>query len=104
VSRRGELAAIGDLINSPMVDTHLHGDAGDHHRFTVASMVNRRAGRTFSDLACGTGSPRNFRRLVAAQKQAWRRDRHRGRRPTVWSPGEHLVIDWGTRPPHRVSQ
>ena len=42
------------------------------------------------------GSPRNFRRLVAAQKQAWRRDHHRGRLPAVWSPGEHLVIDWGS--------
>jgi len=42
-----------------------------------------------------SGSTRNFRRLVAAQKQAWRRDHHRGRRPAVWSPGEHLVIDWG---------
>ena len=42
------------------------------------------------------GSDRNFRRLVAAAKQAWRRDHHRGRRPAVWSPGEHLVIDWGT--------
>jgi transposase len=41
------------------------------------------------------GSPRNFRRLVAARKQLWRRDHHRGRRPAVWSPGEHLVIDWG---------
>src|SRR5256886_10053127 len=41
------------------------------------------------------GSPRNFRRLVAAQKQAWRENHHRGRRPAVWSPGEHLVIDWG---------
>jgi transposase len=41
------------------------------------------------------GSPRNFRRLVAEQKQAWRREHHRGRRPAVWSPGEHLVIDWG---------
>ena len=28
---------------------------GAHHRFTVASIVSRRAGRTFSDLACGTG-------------------------------------------------
>ena len=26
----------------------------------------------------------------------WRREHHRGRRPAVWSPGEHLVIDWGT--------
>ena len=42
------------------------------------------------------GSPRNFRRLVAAQKPLWRRDHHRGRRPAVWSPGEHLVIDWGS--------
>jgi hypothetical protein len=33
------------------------------------------------------GSARNFRRLVAAQKQAWRKDHHRGRRPAVWSPG-----------------
>jgi transposase len=41
------------------------------------------------------GSDRNFRRLVAAAKQEWRREHHRGRRPAVWSPGEHLVIDWG---------
>ena len=41
------------------------------------------------------GSARNFRRLVAESKQAWRQDHHRGRRPAVWSPGEHLVIDWG---------
>ena len=42
------------------------------------------------------GSDRNFRRLVAEAKQAWRREHHRGRRPAVWSPGEHLVIDWGS--------
>jgi transposase len=41
------------------------------------------------------GSDRNFRRLVAECKRLWRRDHHRGRRPAVWSPGEHLVIDWG---------
>jgi hypothetical protein len=41
------------------------------------------------------GSARNFRRLVAAQKALWRTEHHRGRRPAVWSPGEHLVIDWG---------
>ena len=41
------------------------------------------------------GSARNFRRLVAECKQAWRTEHHRGRRPAVWSPGEHLVIDWG---------
>jgi transposase len=42
------------------------------------------------------GSGRNFRRLVAEQKAAWRREHHRGRRPAVWSPGEYLVIDWGS--------
>jgi transposase len=41
------------------------------------------------------GSDRNFRRLVADAKSAWRRERHRPRRPAVWSPGEYLVIDWG---------
>jgi transposase len=41
------------------------------------------------------GSARNFRRLVAAAKQTWRRGHHRGRRPAVWTPGEMLVIDWG---------
>jgi len=41
------------------------------------------------------GSARNFRRLVATRKALWGRDNHRGRRPAVWSPGEHLVIDWG---------
>ena len=41
------------------------------------------------------GSARNFRRLVSARKALWRQGNHRGRRPAVWSPGEHLVIDWG---------
>jgi len=43
-----------------------------------------------------TGSARNFRRLVAKAKADWRRDHHRGRRPAVWSPGDTLVIDWGS--------
>lgn len=42
-----------------------------------------------------TGSDRNFRRLVAEEKARFRREHGRGRRPAVWSPGEHLVIDWG---------
>jgi transposase len=42
-----------------------------------------------------SGSPRNFRRLVAEQKALWRRGNHRGRRPAVWTPGDTLVIDWG---------
>lgn len=42
-----------------------------------------------------TGSPRNFRRLVADEKKAWRAQHGRTHRPATWSPGEHLVIDWG---------
>jgi len=42
------------------------------------------------------GSARNFRRLVARAKRAWRADNHRGRRPGAWAPGEVLAIDWGT--------
>jgi transposase len=69
----------------------------------VAERVAKTAGRISAKRllpaarAAGyAGSDRNFRRLVAEQKAAWRRDHHRGRRPAVWSPGEHLVIDWGT--------
>jgi Integrase core domain len=43
------------------------------------------------------GSARNFRRLVSTQKRLWRNENHRGRRPAVWSAGQHLVIDWGVR-------
>ena len=42
------------------------------------------------------GSARNFRRLVADAKKAWRRENHRGRRPAVWAPGEVLAVDWGS--------
>jgi transposase len=69
----------------------------------VAERVTRTAGRISAKRllpaarAAGySGSPRNFRRLVSAQKQAWRSEHHRPRRPAVWSPGEHLVIDWGS--------
>ncbi len=42
-----------------------------------------------------TGSPRNFRRLVAEVKVQWRANHHRGRRPGIWTPGDMLVFDWG---------
>jgi len=43
------------------------------------------------------GSDRNFRRLVGQEKTKYRQQQAigRARRPAVWSPGEHLVIDWG---------
>jgi transposase len=68
----------------------------------VAGRVKATAGRISAkrllpaaQAAGYAGSARNFRRLVAECKQAWRAEHHRGRRPAVWSPGEHLVIDWG---------
>jgi hypothetical protein len=44
-----------------MVDKLLHGPTRGHHTFTVAWMVSRRAGRTFSDLVCGTGMHKTLR-------------------------------------------
>ena len=43
------------------------------------------------------GSDRNLRRLVAQERARYRHGqaRSRARRPAVWTPGEHLVIDWG---------
>src|SRR5712691_5516102 len=68
----------------------------------VAARVKATAGRISAKRllpaarAAGyAGSARNFRRLVAERKRLWREEHHRGRRPAVWSPGEHLVIDWG---------
>ena len=68
----------------------------------VAERVERSKGRItakrllpVAQAAGYEGSARNFRRLVAKRKALWRNDNHRGRRPAVWSPGQHLVIDWG---------
>ena len=70
----------------------------------VAERVKKSAGRISAKrllpaarTAGYAGSARNFRRLVAAAKRDWRVEHHRGRRPAVWSPGEHLVIDWGSQ-------
>lgn len=43
------------------------------------------------------GSDRNFRRPVATERAKYRQGQAiaAGRRPAVWAPGEHLVIDWG---------
>jgi transposase len=48
-----------------------------------------------------TGSPRNFRRAVAAAKATWKRDR-RTYRPWVPVPGEHLVFDWAEEGGHNI--
>jgi len=81
--------------------------ARGHNYDGVAGLVAERVAKTSARISAKRllpaaraagygGSPRNFRRLVAVAKQEWRRDHHRGRRPAVWTPGEYLVIDWGT--------
>jgi len=77
-----------------------------HNYDTVADIVAERVAKTnglisakrllpSARVAGYTGSARNFRRLVAKAKKAWRSDHHRGRRPGVWAPGDMVVIDWG---------
>jgi transposase len=77
-----------------------------HNYDCVADVVVERVARTEGRISAKRllvvartagyeGSARNFRRLVADVKREWRRDKHRGRRPGVWTPGDMLVIDWG---------
>jgi len=74
----------------------------DGVREVVAEKVEKTKGRITAKrllpiaAAAGyEGSARNFRRLVAEIKAAYRQEHGRGRRPAVWAPGENLVIDWG---------
>jgi transposase len=82
--------------------------ARGHNYDGVADLVAERVAKTSGRIsakrllpsarAAGyAGSDRNFRRLVARAKQEWRREHHRPRRPAVWSPAQHLVIDWGSQ-------
>jgi transposase len=87
------------------------GDEAVRHNYDdVADLVVERVAKTkgrisakrllpMATAAGYTGSARNFRRLVAEAKRAWRSDHHRGRRPGVWAPGDMLVIDWGEMGP-----
>jgi transposase len=88
------------------VDTPPPRQPREHNYDMVAELVAERVEKTKGKItakrllpaarAAGyAGSARNFRRVVATGKALWRNDNHRGRRPAVWSPGEHLVIDWG---------
>ena len=84
------------------------GQVGEvaHNYDTVRELVVARVAKTQGRIsakrllpvavAAGyTGSARNFRRVVAEEKVAWRDGHHRGRRPAVWEPGDMLVMDWG---------
>ena len=80
--------------------------ARGHNYEPVTEMVRARIARTNARISAKRllpeataagyqGSARNFRRLVAAEKERFRKANHRGRRPGVWAPGEVLAIDWG---------
>jgi transposase len=73
-------------------------------RALVAKKINETKGKISakrllpSARAAGyEGSDRNFRRLVAQERSKYRQREAvaRARRPALWAPGEHLVIDWG---------
>src|SRR5882757_4230054 len=89
----------GQLVKARPVPVHNYDSVADLVATRVQTSQGRISAKRLLPIAVSAGyggSPRNFRRLVAAQKALWRRDNHRGRRPAVWSPGEYLVIDWAT--------
>ena len=90
--------AVEAAAREPVETAHNYDGVAD----LVAQRVVRTQGRISAKRllpaarAAGyVGSERNFRRLVAIAKRAWRVDHHRGRRPGVWEPGDVLAIDWG---------
>jgi hypothetical protein len=112
----GVIAAYRDIGISRIIEAHVAAANGtvpatpvrprnyDQVAEMVAASVKKTEGRISAKRLLPTaraagygGSDRNFRRLVAGAKRAWRHDRARagGRRPAVWSPSEVLAIDWG---------
>jgi hypothetical protein len=95
------------IVDAQLAGGQLSGSVPRVHNYdVVVGLVGRRVKETSGRISAKRllpaaraagygGSARNFRRLVAAQKALWRNENRRGRRPAVWSPGEHLVIDWG---------
>jgi transposase len=95
--KRAVLAA-GEALPGEVVVAHNYDVVREIVVARVATTQGRITAKRLLPVAAAagyTGSDRNFRRLVAVEKAAWRVDHHRGRRPGVWAPGDMLVIDWG---------
>ena len=95
--KRAVLGAAESVIGTGLV-SHNYDAVRDIVVERVAKTQGRISAKRLLAVAVAAGyvgSARNFRRLVADAKVAWRADHHRGRRPGVWVPGDMLVIDWG---------
>lgn len=83
VERRRNYESVRTLVATEINDTH--------GKSTAKRLLPKAKAAGYA------GSARNFRRLVAQERSKFRQGKaiERARRPAVWSPGEHLVIDWG---------
>ncbi|MDQ6688795.1 MAG: IS21 family transposase, partial [Actinomycetota bacterium] len=83
VARKKNYEGVRPVVAQAMVDTK--------GRISALRLLPRAVAAGYE------GSDRNFRRLVAQERGKYRQGLAiaRSRRPAVWTPGEHLVIDWG---------
>ena len=98
VKRSVEAARRAEAGVDPGLVRHNYDGVADLVAETVARTKGRITAKRLLPVAVAAGyggSARNFRRLAAEAKSAWRSKNHRGRRPGVWAPGDMLVFDWG---------
>ena len=98
VKRSVEAARRAEAGVDPGLVRHNYDGVADLVAETVARTKGRITAKRLLPVAVAAGyggSARNFRRLVAEAKSAWRSKNHRGRRPGVWAPGDMVVFDWG---------
>ena len=102
VKRSVEAARRAEAGSDPGPVRHNYDGVADLVAETVARTKGRITAKRLLPVAVAAGykgSARNFRRLVADAKSAWRSKNHRGRRPGVWAPGDMVVFDWGEMGP-----
>ena len=98
VKRSVEAARRAEAGFDPGLVRHNYDGVADLVAETVARTKGRITAKRLLPVAVAAGyggSARNFRRLVAEAKSAWRSKNHRGRRPGVWAPGRHGGVRLG---------